>query len=145
MSSQAPKRVQHPNRHALLGAPSVRKWPKAGYALWFFLTLLFATSAQLGCGGGSPSVSTPPPPPASYSVSLTWNGSTSAVTGYNVYRGTASGGPYMQINRSLITTTQYDDSNVQAGETYYYVVTSVNSSEIESTYSNQTSASVPGT
>jgi len=63
--------------------------------------------------------------------------------GYNIYRGTVSGGPYSQINTALDTTTSDTDNNVAAGQTYYYVVTAVDSSGTESTYSNQTTAVIP--
>src|SRR5271163_2705893 len=77
------------------------------------------------------------------SVALSWTASTSTVTGYNVYRGTTSGGPYAQLNSSLITAVNYTDSTVAAGVTYYYVVTAVNSSNVESTDSNQATAVIP--
>jgi len=77
-------------------------------------------------------------------VTLVWiASSTSAVVGYNVYRGTASGGPYTLLNSSLVTTTQYHDSSVQSGKTYYYVVTAVDSSYVESAFSGEASATVP--
>jgi Abnormal spindle-like microcephaly-assoc'd, ASPM-SPD-2-Hydin len=82
--------------------------------------------------------------PPSHSAALSWTASTSAVIGYNVYRGTASGGPYTKLNSSVISATNYTDSTVQAGQTYYYVVTAVNSSDVESVYSNQVSATIPG-
>jgi len=82
---------------------------------------------------------TAPPP---HSVDLTWNNSANAV-GYNVYRGSVSGGPYSIINTSLDATTAFTDSNVTAGQTYYYVVTAVDASSNESGYSNQTSALIP--
>jgi hypothetical protein len=78
------------------------------------------------------------------SVSLSWVASTSTnVSGYDVYRATVSGGPYVQINASLVTGVTYTDTTVQAGETYYYVTTAVNSAGVQSTYSNQASAAVP--
>lgn len=80
----------------------------------------------------------------SHLVSLSWTASTSAdVTGYNIYRSTTSGGTYSKINSSLVATTSYTDSTVSAGQTYYYVATAVNSSNQESGYSNQASATVP--
>jgi len=81
--------------------------------------------------------------PVSHSVTLNWTASISPVAGYNVYRSTVSGGPYTKLNSTLVTTTQYTDSTVQAGQTYYYVTTSVDSSNVESTYSNQVSATIP--
>lgn len=78
-----------------------------------------------------------------HSVSLTWTASTSSVSGYNIYRGTQAGGPYVQINSSLQVSTAYTDSTVQLGTTYYYVVTAVDSTGTESSYSNQASAAIP--
>jgi hypothetical protein len=77
------------------------------------------------------------------SVALSWTASTSTVTGYNVYRGTISGGPYAQLNSSLVTAVNYTDSTVTAGVTYYYVITAVNSSNVESADSNQATAVIP--
>ena len=80
---------------------------------------------------------------ASHSATINWSASSSTVNGYNVYRSSASGGPYTKINSALVTTTSYTDSTVQAGQTYYYVVTSVDSSNIESAYSNEVTAVIP--
>jgi Abnormal spindle-like microcephaly-assoc'd, ASPM-SPD-2-Hydin len=79
---------------------------------------------------------------AAHSVALSWKASTSTVAGYNVYRGTQSGGPY-EIVASAGTGTSYADGSVQAGQTYYYVVTAVNSGGTESVDSNQVQAVVP--
>jgi hypothetical protein len=83
------------------------------------------------------------PTAAAQSVSLTWTASASVVTGYNVYRGTQSGGPYTLVNSSLDTGTTYSDTTVQAGQPYYYVATAVNSNEVESVYSNEAQVVVP--
>jgi fibronectin type 3 domain-containing protein len=80
--------------------------------------------------------------PPQHSVGLSWNG-TSTVVGYNVYRGSQFGGPYVKINSALDTSTTYTDSSVQAGQTYYYVTTAIDSSGAESSYSNQIQALVP--
>ena len=77
-----------------------------------------------------------------HTVDLTWTASTNAV-GYNIYRGTVSGGPYTMINSSLDSTTAYTDNTVVSGQTYYYVATAVNSSSEESGYSNQATAVIP--
>jgi hypothetical protein len=81
--------------------------------------------------------------PVQHTVTLTWTASTSSVSGYNAYRGTVSGGPYTKINTALEAATSYVDNTVQSGTTYFYVVTSVDSSGTESAFSNQVSAVVP--
>jgi fibronectin type 3 domain-containing protein len=58
------------------------------------------------------------------------------VIGYNIYRGTASAGPYSKINSSLNAATTYSDNSVADGQTYYYVSTAVNSNNQESAYSS---------
>jgi hypothetical protein len=78
-----------------------------------------------------------------YSVGLSWTPSTSEVTGYNVYRGPASTGPFSKINPSLNSTTAYTDSTVTASQTYYYVTTAVNSSNEESAPSTPAEAIIP--
>jgi hypothetical protein len=78
-----------------------------------------------------------------HSVSLSWTASTSTVVGYNVYRSTISGGPYTLITSSTVPGTTYTDNGVQAGMTYFYVVTAVDSSGNESAFSNEASVTVP--
>jgi hypothetical protein len=81
--------------------------------------------------------------PVAHSVTLTWTASTSSVAGYNVYRAAQSGGPYTMINTALQPGTSYADLSVQAGNTYYYVVTAADSSGTESVNSNEVTAAVP--
>jgi hypothetical protein len=79
-----------------------------------------------------------------HSATLTWNASTSPnVTGYNAYRGTVSGGPYTRLNAQLIPALTYQDTTVQAGVTYYYVATAVDSTGAESVDSNEAVAQIP--
>ena len=80
--------------------------------------------------------------PQSHTVDLGWNG-VSAVAGYNVYRGTKSGGPYTRVNSALDASTTYSDNSVQSGQVYYYVTTAVDSSGAQSGYSNETQAAIP--
>jgi Abnormal spindle-like microcephaly-assoc'd, ASPM-SPD-2-Hydin/Protein of unknown function (DUF1573) len=81
---------------------------------------------------------------ATHWATLTWVASNSSqVTGYNAYRATESGGSYTKVNTSLITATTYTDYGAQSGQTYYYVVTAVNSSNLESVYSTPASTTIP--
>ncbi|HXJ17542.1 MAG TPA: choice-of-anchor D domain-containing protein [Candidatus Polarisedimenticolia bacterium] len=117
------------------------------------LTVQFAP-AGTGTSTGSVSVAsnatssptTIPLSGASHSVTLSWTASTSAgVSGYYVYRGTISG-QYTKLNPAApVSTTQltFTDTSVQSGTTYYYAVTAVDSSNVESTYSNQATATIP--
>jgi len=79
-----------------------------------------------------------------HSVDLSWSASSSSsIAGYNVYRGSASGGPYVLVNSSLVAGTAFTDNTVQAGNTYFYVTTTVDTSAVESAYSNEVQATIP--
>lgn len=82
-------------------------------------------------------------PLETFTVSLSWQPSSSQVAGYNVYRGTTSGGPYAMINSTLDPVTSYVDNSAMGGQTYYYVTTAVNSNGQQSAYSNQVEVNVP--
>jgi hypothetical protein len=92
-----------------------------------------AQASLVGSGGAA----------TSHQVSLSWRASTSTVIGYNIYKGTKSGGPYALVNSSPEASTNFADTSVVGGTTYYYVVTAVNSKGVESVYSNQAAATVP--
>jgi len=80
---------------------------------------------------------------APHSVSLKWSPSTSTgISYYKVYRGTVSGGPYSLLATNL-SATSYTDPSVQSGSTYYYVTTAVDSSGVESGYSDVAPAVIP--
>ena len=73
---------------------------------------------------------------------LSWNPSPSGVVSYNVYRGTQSGGSYQKLNSLPAPTTTYTDNSVLAGQTYFYVVTAVDSRNVESVHSNEVSTTI---
>jgi Abnormal spindle-like microcephaly-assoc'd, ASPM-SPD-2-Hydin len=111
------------------------------------------TPASVGNAAGSITATTPTStitvslqaagvPAGDHSAALSWN-SSSPVIGYFIYRGTSSAGPYTRLNSSPNTNTAYTDSSVQAGQSYYYVVTGVNSSNVESPFSNEVVAAIP--
>jgi hypothetical protein len=61
-----------------------------------------------------------------HAANLSWTASSTPNVTYNVYRAAASAGPFTTpLNSSPITGTTYVDTTVQAGQTYYYVVTAV--------------------
>ncbi len=58
-------------------------------------------------------------------VALAWAGSTGA-TGYDVWRATASAGPFTRLTASAQAAVAYSDAAVAAGSTYWYQVTAAN-------------------
>jgi hypothetical protein len=82
---------------------------------------------------------------ATHYVTLTWNASDSSnLVGYNVYRGTQTGGPYTLLTPTPLSTLGYTDAAVTHGTPYFYVVTVVGAnppySPTESSNSNESSA-----
>jgi hypothetical protein len=78
-----------------------------------------------------------------HSVTLSWQPSSSPVIGYFVYRGTSSNGTLSRLNASAQPSTSYTDRGVASGQTYLYAVRAVDSSYVESPYSNQVSVTIP--
>lgn len=71
-------------------------------------------------------------------VSLDWFDNWDSFEFYNVYRSTTPGGPYTVIGTPWMS--DFIDTNVVGGTTYYYVVTAVNEFSDESPYSDEVSA-----
>ncbi len=102
----------------------------------------------INCGGDT----TPPAAPTNLAatagdavVNLDWSDNAEPdLAGYNVYRSTTSGGPYGQINGSLVTASAFSDTGVTNGTTYFYVVTAEDTSANESASSNEASATPTG-
>lgn len=69
--------------------------------------------------------------PSLTSVQLDWITTPNALT-YNVYRSVTSGGPYTLVNSVTAPTVNYLDSTVSGGNSYFYMIRSVNSSSVES-------------
>jgi hypothetical protein len=99
-----------------------------------------ATPQQVSLSGTAVAAAGSAAPP---SVTLSWNAATGTVTGYNVYRSTQSGTGYTNVNTSVVNSLSFTDTSVSAGQTYYYVLTSVNGSGVNSAYSAQVIAAVP--
>jgi hypothetical protein len=81
--------------------------------------------------------------PIQHAVSLNWQASPSGdVVAYNAYRSLTHGGPYALL-ASSISGLAFKDLSVQAGTTYYYVLTLIDDHGEESVNSAEVSASVP--
>lgn len=59
-----------------------------------------------------------------------------------MYRSTATGGPYSQINSGDVICCTYTDTLVSSGATYFYVVRSFDGTS-ESANSNEAKAVIP--
>lgn len=92
-----------------------------------------------------------PPPPASPTglwaqgtntqVSLNWQDNAEPdLAGYNVYRTTTSGSAYVRVNPSLVTTSDYTDTEVVNGTLYHYIVRAVGTAMNESNDTSEVSA-----
>ena len=81
-----------------------------------------------------------------YQVGLTWDAPSSTadpVEGYNVYRSPTGVSAFQLLNGAVNLTTSFTDTTVQSGQVYDYVVTSVDSSGVESAPSNTFAATIP--
>lgn len=83
--------------------------------------------------------------PLPHTVDVAWSASTtSTLSGYNVYRSGTSGGPYTKISSTLSPTTLlFTDTTPKSGQKYFYVVTAVDVSGLESTASAEVAVTIP--
>ncbi|HXU32509.1 MAG TPA: proprotein convertase P-domain-containing protein [Thermoanaerobaculia bacterium] len=106
----------------------------------YFYQVVAHPSGNEACGGApatcqsvtpAPVACTPPAAPTGVSATATgtttatvsWTASAGA-TGYNILRGTVSGGPYNQVGTSA--TTSFADSGLTCNTAYFYVVQATN-------------------
>jgi hypothetical protein len=79
-------------------------------------------------------------------VQLTWTNTigsmvgSDTVTGYNVYRGTLSSGPYSNIGDSTSSYSTFLDNGATDGTAYYFVVRERRGDGVELTQSNEATA-----
>jgi hypothetical protein len=95
------------------------------------------SASQPGTAANSPNKA------GTHFATLSWTASISAVNGYVIYRGSHPGGPYTRLNASLNAGTNFTDRSVEAGQTYYYVVTAVDGNYRESSFSKEVAATIP--
>jgi Abnormal spindle-like microcephaly-assoc'd, ASPM-SPD-2-Hydin len=82
----------------------------------------------------------------SHEVDLSWNAPDSSqdpVVSYNIYRSPSGASSYTRVNPSPNAPTTFADSAVTSGQSYDYVVKSVDSAGMESAPSNSTTVAVP--
>lgn len=108
-----------------------------------------------GSSTGDPPDTTPPADPTGLvaspgntTASLTWNNNTEGdLDGYNIYRSATSGSGYSKLNTNPVTSPAFTDTGLTNGNTYYYVITAVDTAlpANESGYSSEVSATPVGT
>ncbi len=113
-----------------------------------FYYKITAADSWNGESGFSASVSatrpkdvTPPAQPSNLAAStsgsgitLTWSPNTeSDLAGYNVYRSSSATGTFFKLNSSPFTSANFTDTNAASGQTSYYQVTAIDTSNNEST------------
>ena len=79
-----------------------------------------------------------------HSATITWVASVSPVEGYSVYRESPPSAA-VKLTTGLVSGTQYTDKTVEAGHTYLYYVTSVDSKGVESKPSAKIKVTIPTT
>jgi fibronectin type 3 domain-containing protein len=72
-----------------------------------------------------------------HNIALSWTAGSGDVT-FNVYRSSTTGAGYAKIGSSA--TTSFTDNSGTGGTKYFYVVTGVDSTGVESVNSNEASA-----
>jgi len=106
---------------------------------------IFTGDASSPASATTTADTTPPAIPTNLSatagfvtVGLDWNDNNeSDLAGYNVYRSATSGSGYSKLNNSILSSSNYNDSNIPLDTTYYYVVTAVDINSNESNDSNE--------
>jgi hypothetical protein len=79
-------------------------------------------------------------------VELDWADSAEAdLDGYDVFRATSPGGPYVRVNASRLSASAYTDASVTGGTAYVYAVTASDAANNRSPFSAQASATPPST
>jgi hypothetical protein len=82
---------------------------------------------------------------AQHSNTLTWTwsqGSGDSATGFDIQRSTSNTGPFTTIGTNVVTVLTYVDTNVTAGQIWYYQILAFNSGGT-SLPSNIVSATTP--
>lgn len=77
-------------------------------------------------------------------VELSWaQNDYDTLAGYNIYRSTSPDGYFEKVNVSIVTGTEYTDTDVQPGVTYYYYFKVVNTEGNEEENVSNTASAAP--
>jgi hypothetical protein len=124
--------------------------PSASGAFTFAVHLVDSGNPQKSVTSGSFTMNVQPQPATNLIaspqgtgiVTLTWTPSPSGdVAGYNVRRGTSSGVYSTVINAGA--GPQFVDTGLTSGQRYFYVVSAVSASGVESVFSNEATTTSP--
>jgi predicted phage tail protein len=121
-----------------------------GQTYYYVIRAVNSAGASSASNEANATPSSPPSSPSALTavpgdsqVSLSWTAPTSnggsAITGYNIYRGTTAGGESATPIATGVTSTSFVDTGVTNGQTYYYVIRAVNSAGASSA-SNEANA-----
>jgi hypothetical protein len=108
--------------------------------------LATATFSSVTNGGGGN-----PPPPSTGSAQLTWTAPTTyrngapltGLVGFKLYSGNQSGVYSAPLTINNPSTTTWTLNNLAGGRTWYFVVTALDASGFESSFSNEVSKTLP--
>jgi len=91
-----------------------------------------------GGGGGTTAPNAPlglQATPGDARVTLTWQANSGSINGYHVYRSTSQGGAYSRRTGAPIVVPSYMETGLSNGTTYWYKVTAVGLTGLESAQS----------
>lgn len=110
--------------------------------------ILTASSDSVSDNGKFVLLSTPEPPTGlkvknvtNTSATLEWD-AVQGASGYNVYRSGSENDRFVKINDHTVTDTEFTDTGVTAGKTYYYKITAINALG-QSDYTTKVTAEIP--
>jgi len=133
------------------GTYAVGAWDwEAGMGSWYALKAYDADADQWSANGAPVKVPLPPveiwPSTTGLSpmVHLDWDGTGGPEETWVVYRCDTADGEFLQQTFEPVTTSGWDDETTQAGETWFYAVSTVDGDGVESLNSPVAEIVIPG-
>lgn len=138
--------------YTTVGSPTAAGFADSGLsaATPYFYVVLAVNASGVSTPSVEVSALTDPPGPVGLvatavspsEIDLTWIGVSSA-TGYTVQRSTTSGGPYLTVGAP--TVPSYNNTGLNEGATYYYVVEAFNASGLSAPSAEASASTVLAT